>query len=123
MEQKIKNYITAQLRRIFKWSDQYKQCKQNQFIQNSVYRCQGCECLISKNGASPESHIGTEPVFPEKLYVDHIEPVAPVGGYVDSWDSEVIGRIFPGVEGLQYLCQSCHYIKTQIENDERRLNK
>lgn len=61
-------------------------------------------------------------LFPAKLVcVDHILPVVPVTGFV-SWD-DTIKRMFCDAGGLQVLCVSCHKMKSQEENAERRANK
>lgn len=61
-------------------------------------------------------------LFPAKLVVtDHIEPVVPVTGFT-SWH-DVVVRMYCDPDGLQVLCKSCHKLKTQAENLERKLHK
>lgn len=104
----------------------------------NIFRCEGCEQLIDKNGVLTNRMQLTgldqvdvywidEYVTPDSLAVDHIEPVAPLSGlellYNEYWATSVVTRQFAGEKGLQYLCGCCHYFKTQIENDIRRANK
>lgn len=143
---KDKGYINSSLRKVFGWSVQYRECKKRARIKGEIYRCEGCETAINKNGKEPNANVvydpshtpnynfalmdyellcGYERVFPERMFVDHIEPVVPLTGwYHDThYKEDLLGRMFPGLDGLQYLCECCHYIKTQYENDIRRLNK
>lgn len=58
-------------------------------------------------------------VFPAKhVEVNHIDPVIPTTGF-DSWDN-VIDRLFCEQEGLEVVCKTCHRVRTQEENKERR---
>lgn len=113
---KTKGFINSALRRIFGWSDQYKACKERAFIgrvdRHLVYECEGCHQRLVKN-------------VDDKFFVDHIESVVPIEGWVNDqhYASEIVNRMFVDVDGLQYLCSMCHYLKTQIENQERRASK
>lgn len=91
MEQKkLDNYLKAAFRRIWRWSDKWKEC-------HKIKKCQQC----GKKG---------------KLYKDHIWPVIePKIGFVN-WQV-YYERMFFGE--LQALCSKCHAIKTQKENVER----
>lgn len=53
--------------------------------------------------------------------MDHIDPVVHVSGRTD-WN-DFITRLFCNPEGYQTLCRSCHYIKTQAENEIRKENR
>ena len=119
VDAKCKNYILVQLRRIFKWSEQYREIKKTTRIlpYKEVYRCSGCECLIDKKGIDDINSL-SEPIFTEDMHIDHIEPVVPLDGF-KCFETEVVTRMFPYVEGLMHLCQSCHYLKTTIEAGER----
>ena len=122
---KEKAMIKSALRRVFGWSSQYREVKRRAHVEKNLYRCEGCEQLIFKiHSRASEAEFAqvAHYAFPEKLYVDHINPVAPVEN-VDDDMKNLLERLFCGENGLQYLCESCHYIKTQIENKERRENK
>jgi 5-methylcytosine-specific restriction endonuclease McrA len=61
-------------------------------------------------------------VFPKYLAdVDHIEPIVPLGSSLEemTW-TELVDRVFCDTVNLQVLCESCHDVKTQAENKERR---
>jgi hypothetical protein len=134
IEPKIQGYIIAQLRRIFKWTNAYKRCKLNALIDAHLYRCDGCEQVINKKGLDQREMFEGQIAFKESMAVDHINPVSPTeGSYIiltnpsesltesEAWCRLIIERVIN--EDLQYLCQCCHYVKTQIENEERRDNK
>jgi len=56
------------------------------------------------------------------LTVDHIDPVVPVGTSSKdmTWDN-IINRIFNSPKkNLQAVCKTCHKLKTDEENAERR---
>jgi 5-methylcytosine-specific restriction endonuclease McrA len=60
--------------------------------------------------------------FPLKdVQVDHISPVVPLDREIEDWN-EYINRLFCEVDKLQVLCKSCHQIKSNRENEERRNN-
>lgn len=56
-----------------------------------------------------------------EIDVDHIIPVANIDGFKD-WESYITALFCPA-EGLQCLCKSCHFIKTQDEGQDRRKKK
>ena len=148
LKKSTKTYIDRYLRKVFGWSKQYKDCQKRAHIDGEIHRCEGCNTLIDKKGKDgreeykyrelcggaiganltfiePTQQSNTERVFAEALYVDHIDPYCPTTGWYsdDHYLRDALGRMFPGVERLQYLCHCCHYLKTQIENDIRRLSK
>lgn len=130
LETTIKGYINSQLRRIFKWSKSYKDCKARARVEGNIYRCEGCTDLIDKNGLDSRLELvsvsgAIERIWADKLHVDHINPFVPLSGWLNDQDyaKNAIMRMFPSSEGVQYLCGACHYFKTQIENDIRRKNK
>lgn len=58
--------------------------------------------------------------FPRSsVHVDHIDPVISIKENFTTWD-DFINRLFCNVEQFQLLCESCHLIKTQIENEMRK---
>jgi hypothetical protein len=125
IEKKTKTYIDGQLRRIFHYTTQYKVCQDRAKISPYLFRCEGCEALIDKNGILGIEERNGEKVFADKLHVDHIEPFVPLSGWtsIEEWAVKAIKRMFVGPNKLQYLCGCCHYFKTQIENGIRRENK
>ena len=54
-----------------------------------------------------------------EIQVDHIVPVVNLDGFTD-WNT-YIPQLFCNVDNLGAACKGCHYIKTQAENEERRL--
>jgi 5-methylcytosine-specific restriction endonuclease McrA len=56
-----------------------------------------------------------------EIQMDHIIPMVNVSGF-KTWD-ETLANLFCEPEGFQTLCKSCHYLKTQLENEERGKNR
>lgn len=79
-----------------------------------LYLCAGCGKKVpktTKEGARRANNV----------YVDHIEPIVPVTGWV-SWDS-CIERMFCELDNLQLLCKACHDTKSKEETGERTLHR
>jgi hypothetical protein len=54
-----------------------------------------------------------------EVVLDHIVPVVdPKLGFTN-WD-DYINRMFPEKEGFQVLCNDCHDIKTELEDEMRK---
>jgi len=53
--------------------------------------------------------------------MDHVVPVVGPEGFT-TFD-EYITRLFCNVNGFAAICASCHQVKTQLENEERRDTK
>jgi len=123
IEDKTVKYVNSQLRRLFRYSSAYKECKARCKVDKELYRCEGCKVLINKNGKDDRVEYEGEVAVPEKMYVDHIEPFVPLEGWDSNliWARLAIERMFLSPEGLQYLCHSCHKKKTNEENRIRRL--
>lgn len=57
-----------------------------------------------------------------EIQVDHIVPVVDIKTTKIDWNEFVYG-LFCDQSNLGVCCKSCHYIKTQAENQERRKHK
>jgi len=123
IDEKTVKYVNSQLRRLFRYSSAYKDCKARCRVDKELYRCEGCKALINKNGKDDRVEYEGEVALPEKMYVDHIEPFVPLAGWDSNlvWARLAIERMFLCAEGLQYLCHTCHKKKTTEENRIRRL--
>lgn len=75
-------------------------------VERGSYKCAGCSELFKR----------------DQIHIDHIEPVIPVDGTFEDWNT-FIERLFCGPEGLQVLCVQCHEDKTLCENIARDANK
>tara|TARA_R110002012_G_C11238098_1_gene565002 strand:- start:41 stop:451 length:411 start_codon:yes stop_codon:yes gene_type:complete len=109
-EAKWKSFIKNQLRGATrKWApigDVLKEAR----VARGLYLCAGCKEHVPntvKDGARRTKNV----------YVDHIEPIVPVTGWV-SWDS-CIERMFCEKDNLQLLCKVCHDSKSKQETAER----
>jgi len=75
-----------------------------------------------RGGARFVCSICGEPFGSNDLAVDHIDPVVPIDTASKdmSWDT-IIWRMFNSPkENLQAVCKSCHKVKTDEENNDRR---
>lgn len=122
LEKKTKNYVNAQLRRIFRWTSAYKETQERCQVAAGIYRCEGCKELISKNGKYKGDEFLDEPVRSSKLYVDHIDPFVPIEGWISDadWAARCISRMMLPAKELQYLCHKCHTEKTSSEASKRK---
>lgn len=93
-------YVANALRRIWRWSPQRRQ------IKNEVRSCVSCSKRLNS----------------KTVKVDHITPVGSVPKVFDGWDG-YFARLFCPATGLQGLCKACHQIKTNKENAARRALK
>jgi hypothetical protein len=102
----LKTRIIGQLRRLFMWHPGLKVVKERQRVAYGRYQCECCQCVFG----------------PKEMRMDHVEPVVPIEGFTD-W-STYISRMFDVIpDGIQYICQDCHYIKTQAERIKRSERK
>lgn len=110
-EAKWKSFIKNQLRGATrKWAP-ISDCLKNARVKRGFYLCEGCKEEV------PAS-IKTGGKRTNNVYVDHIEPIVPVTGWV-SWDS-CIERMFCEEDNLQVLCKACHDTKSAEEAAERK---
>jgi 5-methylcytosine-specific restriction endonuclease McrA len=99
---RFKSFLMAALRQQSRYWFPKTECLKNARVDRGKYQCAICPAIVG----------------PKDIKADHINPVIPLEGF-DSW-SEVIKRIFCGVEGYQALCKPCHDIKTKEENTKRK---
>lgn len=59
----------------------------------------------------------------EDLQVDHIDPVQEIGTKLETWYNLImfIIRLYVDEDKLQVVCKTCHSLKTQTENNLRRV--
>lgn len=101
----LQTFLKQQLRRLsYKWPA-YNECwKRAKGPGRGWYYCAAHRGLVQRKDAR----------------CDHIEPVIPVTG----WDGLVgfCKRLFCEAEKLQILCTACHQVKTNAENEQRRMH-
>jgi 5-methylcytosine-specific restriction endonuclease McrA len=99
-------FVKAKLRSAsVQWKPRYEALKLSR-KERGLYQCAMCQKLFKSN----------------QVHVDHIEPVVPLNanwpyGTID-WNV-YISRLFCTVDKLQVLCEECHKIKTELENEMR----
>lgn len=104
-EARFRGFIVSTLRRAsLRWNP-VGVAKSNSRVSRGIYSCAICGGRFK----------------PSEIVVDHIEPVVPISGF-DSWDG-YINRMFCDSSGLQVLCNECHKVKTDKENENRKLLK
>ena len=105
-EAKYKSFIKNQLRGATrKWAP-INDVLTAARVKRGFYLCAGCAKHVPntiKEGAKRAKNV----------FVDHIEPIVPVTGWV-SWDS-CIERMFCETDNLQVLCKACHDEKSKEE--------
>lgn len=103
---KWKSFIKNQLRSATrKWAP-ISDCLKNARVRRGFYFCEGCKQEVTAS-------IKTGGKRTNNVYVDHIEPIVPVTGWI-SWDS-CIENMFCEEDNLQVLCKECHDKKSKEE--------
>lgn len=99
----LKRFLIPVLRRAtYRWPARSEALKDSRKERNSY------ECAICKDRFKND-----------EVVLDHIVPVVdPKLGFTD-WD-DYINRMFPEKEGFQVLCNDCHDIKTELEDEMRK---
>lgn len=99
----LKKFLVPVLRRAtYRWSARSEALKESRKDRNS-YECAMCKERFKNN----------------QVVLDHILPVVdPKHGFT-TWD-DYINRMFPEKEGFQVLCNTCHDIKTELEDEMRK---
>lgn len=119
--------MVAFLRKNFAWSAQFRAESEDCKVGDGIKQCKGCDSLIHYGDTDADYSsfyelikVGDEevPVYFERFHIDHIEPVGSLKNN-RSLDYAA-SRIFCDRSNLMGLCQSCHYLKTQIDNEETR---
>lgn len=111
---KWKSFIKNQLRGATrKWAP-IGDCLSAARAKRGFYLCADCKEHVPstvKEGARRSKNV----------FVDHIEPIVPVTGWV-SWDS-CIERMFCEADNLQLLCKKCHDSKSKEEAGMRKVHR
>lgn len=114
-EKTLKQWLVPKLRKISShWPNKNKalalarvkvkvgEYKNGNDILKSMYRCEICQELYDST----------------EIQIDHRTPVIGMYGF-DDWNV-YIESLFCGLDNLGAVCKSCHFLKTQNENDTRR---
>lgn len=97
--------LRSAVRKVWQWSIVRREALAKARLSKGIYRCNSCE---------------REDVRAQEIKVDHIEPFAPLHGLKNLADwGDALVRLFDP-DNHQALCESCHDIKTQIENLARK---
>ena len=104
LEKERKRRIIPGLRRVSRWWTAKVEAMKKQKVSPGKYKCEMCN-----------------EVYPQKeIKMDHKEPVVdPKTSFVD-WNT-YIERMFCNEEGFQALCESCHFLKTTLEHEVRKV--
>lgn len=126
---KTKYKIVAKLRQLSRWHPNIQECKKNAQAERGVYLCNGCKVYIC---TEQEGYYETSDEFTyDTVAVDHVKGICE-GGFPErdssspgepgdpNWNA-YIDDLFFGE--LQILCGACHYMKSQVEREERMENK
>lgn len=118
-----KGYLEQALRKATFSYAPFKKARKKTKIDSALDRCPLCQRLIY-SGSSDKNYRKMIEKYPEEqiirgiMNLDHIQPVVDPNN-PPNWH-EYIDRMFCGEEGVQHICEFCHEIKTNQENNERR---
>lgn len=119
---KTKYKITAKLRQLSRWHPNIQAAKKAAQAERGVYKCNGCEMYIVTDNSEYEA---SDELTWDTIAVDHVKGICE-GGFPERADGSpdwnaYIDDLFFGE--MQALCGSCHYMKSQVEREERMLLK
>ena len=113
-EAKFHSFIMTQLRGATrKWAP-ISDCQKAARVRRGWYKCNICKQEVPNTILKDRKRV-------KNVFVDHIEPIVPVTGWV-SWD-HCVDSMFSEEGNLQLACRSCHSIKTADEAALRKLNR
>lgn len=99
----LRTKIMSALRNVSRFDPDGREALKQARKARGLYQCAHCKQLFSER----------------QVQKDHVVPVVKLSGFNGDWN-DVIKRLFPGPDGYQILCFTCHFTKTQNENKERR---
>lgn len=115
-EAKFHSFVKNQLRQATrKWAP-ISDCLKAARVRRGWYLCADCKEEMPNTIRDETSRSRVKNVF-----VDHIEPIVPVTGWV-SWD-HCIDSMFSEGDNLQVMCGPCHKIKTADEAALRKIHR
>lgn len=120
---KTKYKITAKLRQLSRWHPNIQAAKKAAQAERNVYLCNGCKMYICTD--SNTEYETSEDLTYDSVAVDHVKGICE-GGFPERADGSpdwnaYIDDLFFGE--LNLLCGACHYIKTDVERQERNEKK
>lgn len=101
-ETKLRSFLVPKLRRISYMWEARKLAQGKARVERGRYKCAHCKEIFGN----------------KEIALDHVVPVVGSDGFED-WNN-YIARLFCDEDGFQVLCHSCHTIKTNEENTERK---
>lgn len=131
MDKATKGKIINAVRRLSFAYKPRNEAKNKQKVAPATFRCEGCKDVIytgkktiEKAGLEELIEAGEE-VRSGKICLDHALEIVPVEGFPGkTWDWNIyLERLFCDAEGFQVLCEDCNYLKTQEENQQRKLTR
>lgn len=132
MDKKTRGKIINAVRRLSFAHGPRNEAKNVRKVAPATFQCEGCNVCVYTGKKTLDKAQGLselieqgETVIQGKICLDHILPVIDVKGFKNKeWDwNEYLERMFCDANGFQVLCEDCNYLKTQVENEERRKNR
>jgi len=104
--QTLKTWLIPRLRRLsYQWPNR-NAAKSLARVERGKYKCNICQNIFG----------------PKDIFMDHVNPIIPVDiGFTNI--GTFVESLFCEIENYQALCENCHSIKTQKENQQRKDNK
>lgn len=107
-------YLKNSVNQIFAWSPYRRESRKRALVRREYdpttgvwvekFKCEMCEAVVGR----------------DKIHCDHKVPREGLGEW-DGWGPYIDRALeHGGPAGLQWICTSCHHIKTQEENKVRR---
>ena len=115
IDSKLRGCITKGIRDSFQRSQKYKDIRNKSRVETPKYKKDGS--LSKKLDVSYICNDCKELV--KKVHVDHIEPVIPIDRKLANLD---LNEYALRVHNLpcQVLCETCHKLKSKLENKQRK---
>lgn len=121
MEKKLKNQLINILRQASYRHKDRAEAKRKARVAAATYECKHCGIWVYDGKKDITTLEFDKETIAGKICIDHISPIVPITGWDDF--QGFIERLFCKEDMMQILCKSCHKIKTDEENQERKKYK
>jgi len=103
-DKRLKRFLIPILRRRSLWWSERNEARKDAKVGPNLWKCKSCKQEVNK------------------IQLDHILPIVNVKTGWVSWD-HFLKSLFCEKSNFAALCENCHTTKTQIENEQRKINK
>lgn len=100
-------YLQREINKLFGWSPHRRDTRKLALVSKwpeELFRCELCKQTVGR----------------KEIHCDHKVPRENVGEW-DGWSNYIFRALdHGGPDGLQWICTTCHKVKTKVENADRR---